>query len=214
MAINDYSLFISGYPIGDARAVNDDQIIAFFEDNLIDGKVYISSDPKNQWIRSLASRNGYAIKDFIKLYGYESRLDGKELTTEGARERHIEELKQYIIRDNIVYFPNYSRISKVLTAYCYKKGIKVNDYIRSLGFERTTERPEAEQDILEKDMQVWQSDGKFEEKVFARYPLIGSRILKQETLDKLNEIRKKYIDIVLREPLTTLESGSASSEGA
>ena len=31
--INDYSLFISGYPIGDARAVNDNQIIAFFEEN-------------------------------------------------------------------------------------------------------------------------------------------------------------------------------------
>ena len=62
MGVNDYSLFISGYPIGDTRAVSDSQIISFFEDNLIDGKVYISSDPKNQWIRSLASRNGYAIK--------------------------------------------------------------------------------------------------------------------------------------------------------
>ena len=204
MAINDYSLFVSGYPIGDARAVSDSQIISFFEDNLIDGKVYISSDPKNQWIRSLASRNGYAIKDFIELYGYESRLDGTELTTEGARERHIEELKQYVIRDNIVYFPTYSRISKVLTTYCYNKGVKLNDYIRSLGFERTTERPEAEKDILEKDMQVWQCDGKFEEKVFARYPLIGSKILKQETVDKLNEISKKYIDTVLRDPLAKL----------
>lgn len=204
MAINDYSLFISGYPIGDARAVNDDQVIAFFEDNLINGKVYISSDPKNQWIRSLASRNGYAIKDFIELYGYESKLDGTELTTEGARERHIEELKQYVIHDNIVYFPTYSRISKVLTTYCYNKGLKLNDYIKSLGFERTTKRPEAETDILEKDMQVWQSDGKFEEKVFARYPLIGSKILKHATAEKLNEISKKYIDTVLREPLAKL----------
>lgn len=204
MTANDYSLFISGYPVGDARAVNDNQIIAFLDENMIDGKVYISSDPKNQWIRSLASRNGYTIKDFIELYGFESRLDGTELTAEGARERHIEELKQYVVHDNIVYFPTYSRISKVLTTYCYNKGFKINDYIRSLGFERTTERPEAEQDVLEKDMQVRQSDGKFEEKVFARYPLIGSRILKQETVDKLNEISKKYIDTVLREPWVKL----------
>jgi len=204
MGVNDYSLFISGYPVGDTRAVSDNQIIAFFEDNLIDGKVYISSDPKNQWIRSLASRNGYAIKDFIELYGYESRLDGTELTTEGARERHIAELKQYVVHDNIVYFPTYSRISKVLTTYCYNKGLKLNDYIKSLGFERTIERPEAEKDILEKDMQVWQSEGKFEERVFARYPLLGSKILKQETAEKLNEISKKYIDTVLREPLAKL----------
>lgn len=204
MSVNDYSIFISGYPIGDARAVTDKQIIALFEENLIDGKVYISSDPKNQWIRSLAFRNGYSIKDFIELYGYESRLDGTELTTEGARERHIEELKQYVVQDNIVYFPTYSRIGKVLTTYCYNKGFKLNDYIKSLGFERTTERSEAEQDVLERDMQIWQSNGKFEEKIFARYPLIGSKILKQETTDKLNEISKKYIDTVLREPLAKL----------
>lgn len=73
-------------------------------------KLYISSDPKNQWIRSLASRNGYAIKDFIELYGFESKLDGTELTSDGARERHIEELKQYIVCDNVVYFPTDSRI--------------------------------------------------------------------------------------------------------
>ena len=63
--------------------------MAFFQENLIDGKVYISSEPKNQWIRSLASRNGYAIKDFIELYGFESKLDGTELTSDGARENKI-----------------------------------------------------------------------------------------------------------------------------
>lgn len=199
MSVNDYSLFVSGYPLADGRAVRDSQITAFFEKNLVDGKVYISSDPKNQWIRSLASRNGYSIKDFIELYGYESKMDGTELTTEGARERHIEELKQYVIHDNKVYFPAYSRIGKILTTYCYNKGIQMNDYIKSLGFERTTERPEAERDILEKDMQVRTCEGGFEEKIFAKYPLIGSRILKRETAEKLNELSKKYIDSVLSE---------------
>lgn len=36
------------------------------------------------------------------------------------------------------------------------------------------------------------------------YPLIGSRILKPETVDKLNENARKYIDLVLREPWTKL----------
>ena len=204
MTTDEYAVFISGYPYLNQRSVTDEQIIAFMQENMVDGKVYISSDPKNQWIRSIASRNGYTIKSFIELYGFESRLDGSELTTDGAKERHIEELRQYIVHDNVVYFPKDSRIYKILNTYAYNKGFNVNSYIRSLGFERTTERPDVAVDILEKDMEVRQSDGTFEDKVFAMYPLIGSRILKPETVDKLNVNARKYIDLVLREPWTKL----------
>ena len=204
MTTDEYAVFISGCPYLDQRSVTDEQIIAFLQENLRDGKVYISSDPRNQWVRSIASRNGYTIKEFIELYGYESWLDGSELTSNGAKERHSEELRQYIVHDNVVYFPTDSHIYKVLQTYAYKSGISINNYIRSLGFERTTERPEVAVDILEKDMEVRQSEGSFEDKVFAMYPLIGSRILKPETVDKLNENARKYIDLVLREPGTTL----------
>lgn len=204
LSADEYAIYLSGYPIGDARAVNDNQIVAFFQGNLIDGKVYISSDPKNQWIRSLASRNGYAIKNFIELYGFESKLDGTELTSDGARERHIEELKQYIVCDNVVYFPTDSRIYRILNTYCYNKGYSLSEYIKVLGFERSMERPGLVQDILEQDMMERCSDGKFEDKVFAHYPLLGSKILKQETLDKLNENTRKYIDTVLRNPLAKM----------
>lgn len=204
LSADEYAIYLSGYPIGDARAVNDNQIVAFFQENLIDGKVYISSAPKNQWIRSLASRNGYAIKDFIELYGFESKLDGTELTSDGARERHIEELKQYIVCDNVVYFPTDSRIYRILNTYCYNKGYSLSEYIKVLGFERSMERPGLVQDILEQDMMERHSDGKFEDKVFAHYPLLGSKILKQETLDKLNENTRKYIDTVLRNPLAKM----------
>lgn len=184
--------------------MTDDQITAYFDENLVDGKVYISSDPKNQWIRLLASRNGYAIKDFIELFGYEPRMDGTELTTDGARKRHVEELKQCIVHDNVIYFPTDSRIYRVLSTYCHNKGYVLNDYIKSLGFERTSERPDMANDVLEQDMQVRHSDGKFEDKVFATYPLIGSKIIKPETLETLNTFARKYIDTVLREPWTKL----------
>lgn len=204
MTTDEYAVFISGYPYLDQRSVTDEQIIAFMQENMVDGKVYISSDPKNQWVRSIASRNGYTIKSFIELYGYESRLDGSELTSDAAKERHREELRQYVIRDNVVYFPTDSHIYKVLQTYTYKSGTDLNSYIRSLGFERTTERPDVAVDVLEKDMEVRQSDGTFEDKVFAMYPLIGSHILKPEMVDKLNENARKYIDLVLREPWTKL----------
>ena len=204
MTSDEYAVFISGYPYLDQRSVTDEQIVAFMKENMVDGKVYISSDPKNQWIRSIASRNGYTIKSFIELYGFESRLDGSELTSDAAKERHREELRQYVVHDNVVYFPTDSHIYKVLQTYTYKSGTDLNSYIRSLGFERTTERPDVAVDVLEKDMEVRQSDGTFEDKVFAMYPLIGSRILKPETVDKLNENARKYIDLVLREPWTKL----------
>lgn len=129
---------------------------------------------------------------------------GKELTTDGARERHIADLKQCIVHDNVVYFPTDSRTYRVLSTYCYGKGYVLNDYIQSLGFVRTTERPELTQDALEQDMQVHQSDGKFEDKVFAAYPLIGSKILKPETLEQLNTLARKYIDTVLGNPRAAL----------
>lgn len=204
MTADEYSVFISGYPYLGQRSVTDEQIIPFLQENMVDGKVYISSDPKNQWIKSLASRNGYAIKDFIELYGFESKLEGSELTTDAAKERHREELNKYVVYDNVVYFPTDSPIYRILSTYAHKKGININSYIRSLGFERTKERPDAAVDILEQDMEVRKSDGTFEDKVFAMYPLLGSRILKPETVDKLNAIAREYIDRVLREPATQL----------
>ena len=204
MTANEYAIFISGKPYLDPRSITDEQIISFMQENMVDGKVYISSDPKNQWIRSIASRNGYTIKSFIELYGFESRFDSSKLTSDAVKERHREELRQYVIRDNIVYFPTDSHIYKVLQTYTYKSGMDINCYIRSLGFERTTERPDVAVDILEKDMEIRHSAGTFEDKVFAMYPLIGSCILKPKTVDKLNEYARKYIDRVLREPRTKL----------
>lgn len=204
MTSDEYAVFISGYPCLDQRSVTDEQIIAFLQENMVDGKVCISADPKNQWIRSFASRNGYSIKDFIELYGFESFLDGSALSSDAAKERHREELRKYVIHDNVVYLPTYSSLYRVLQTYTYKCGTDMNSYIRSLGFERTTERPDMTVDIHESDMEVRRSDGSFEDKVFAKYPLIGSYILKPETAEKLNTYARNHIDRVLKEPGTKL----------
>lgn len=204
LSADEYAHFIAGYPIADQRNVTDTQIIEFFEANCKDGKVYISSDPKNQWIRSLAARNGYSIKDFIELYGFESKMNGNELTVDGARERHIEELKKCVIKDNIVYFPTDSRIYRLLSSYVHSKDIQLNNYISSLGFVRTIERPQMTDDNQESDMKIYKSDGKYEERIFAYYPLLGSKIIPPDTLNKLHDNTKKYIDFVLKNPSSKL----------
>ena len=200
LTTDEYSQYLSGYPYFDDRRTKDEDVVAFLRDNMVNGKVYLSSDPKNQWIRSLASRNGYSVKDFIELYGFEPALDGTELTTEGARERHIEALKQYIVNGNQVYFPTDSRVYKLLNNYCYQKGLLISAYIKTLGFERIYERPRLSLDTMEQDMQSRPCDGHSEEKMFARFPLLGSALLSQDTLDKLNDRARQSIDHVLTSP--------------
>ena len=112
--------------------------VIFFDEHLNeDGKVYISSDPSNQWIKSYVSRKGYGIADFIALYGYQSALAGDGLTAEGARKRHLERIKDFIVSDNIVYIPTYTDFYRVLNSYSAKRGISISEYVEELGYERT-----------------------------------------------------------------------------
>ncbi len=198
MTVDEYALFMSGYHFIDSRNVTDDQIITFMKENMVDGKVYISSDKKNQWIRSIASRSGYSMKDFIELYGFESWLDGSELTPDGAKERHIKELKKYIVHDNAVYFPSDSNIYRVLQTYAGKYGTSIDDYVRSLGFERTARRSNTAVDTLERDMEIRQGSDALEYVIFNKYPLLGSCVLPPEILEKLNKAVRGYIDSVLQ----------------
>lgn len=71
--------------MGLARNVTDKQAMAFFEEKMVAGKVYISSGSSNHWICSLALRNEESIKEFIELFGRGSKLDGTELTTDGPK---------------------------------------------------------------------------------------------------------------------------------
>jgi hypothetical protein len=68
------------------------------------------------------------------------------------------------------------------------------------GLKHITKLLEVEQNAVEWDMRVRSSDGKFEDKVFAKYPLIGSKIIKPDVLEKLNENTRQYIDEALKSP--------------
>ncbi len=140
---DDYARFVSGCPLGNSRSITDEQIRAFFDENLVDGRVCIPVHDQNRWIRKLATENGYSLEDFIEFFGY------KAGSCEKGLQSHPDE-------------------------------------------------------ILERDMQVRpvSEEAPLEEKVFARYPLIGSRILSQKTLEALNQNVREYIDTVLAKPRT------------
>ena len=141
----------------------------------------------------------------MDFYGFELVNDEAVLTEERAKKRHTDELKAYIIHDNVLYLPTDSRLYRVLSAYTAKRSISIDEYIKSLGFERTKDRPLSVSEE-EADMQVHPCTGTFLERLFSEYPLIGSYVLKPETLEKLNANAGKYIDAVLRNPQKKLSA--------
>lgn len=199
MSLDEYAQFVSGVPYYGRKNITDELIIAFFEENLVDGKVYISSDASNQWIRSYASRSGYTMKAFVEFYGYEtSSVEGHDKSTY-ARQSHVEELKKHIVYDNVIYIDTFSQMYRTICVYAQKRGQGINEYIEELGFKRTMHRPVKNFTNDEVDMVEYTptEEAKLEEKVFAKYPLLGSYIFSEKNMEALNKNAKNYVDKLL-----------------
>ncbi len=71
MSSAEYANFLGfkGY-LTERDTNRDSKIINFLEEHTIDGLVYLSSSPENQWIRNYASRCGMSLEDFLDYYGY------------------------------------------------------------------------------------------------------------------------------------------------
>ncbi len=202
MSLDEYAQFLVGLPYYGGKNITDDQIIEFFEANIVDGKVYISSDSSNQWIRSYASRNGYTLKAFIELYGYESAMVDAYDKSVNARLAHIEELKKCIVYDNVVYLDTFSPIYRTISVYASHNGTTLNEYITDLGFKRTMLRPLVNRSNDEADMEIYQpaEDAKITEKIFANYPLLGNYVFSEKNIQALNTNAKKYVDQMVSDP--------------
>ena len=197
MSKEDYIKFLTGKDLGGIHYIEDDEIIAFFEKNLTeDGKVYISSDPINQWIKSYASRNNFLISDFIRFYGYEPALSADGLTMDGARRRHIEALKRYVIKDNIVYIPSSSQCYKVINTYAQKNKYGLANYIEELGFIRSL-TPSLSSTLVnpdESDMEPYSCEEGGLKGIFSSNPLIGNHIFSPKQMDRIHVRAQILID--------------------
>jgi hypothetical protein len=69
-----------------------------------------------------------------------------------------------------------------------------------LGHQRVLVRPKNPEDISEQDMEIQNSNGSFVEKIFARYPLLGSYMISSKNLEILDQSVKNIIESVLKEP--------------
>lgn len=163
---DEYAQFLGYNGYLAKREINiDRRFIEFFEDNMIDGEVYISSDQSNQWIRTFAGRNGMSIDEFVEFYGYKKAGRGKYSTlkeyVKQEKNKFKEELAQIAINGEVhVQGKLYQR----LNIFAKKNGMTLDELIEELGFRRKkgskiASIPQSEKiikndlDELEKDIQ-------------------------------------------------------------
>lgn len=200
---DEYAIYMSGLPaLHDSIQKTDPEIIAFFQENLIEGKVYISSDPKNQWIKRLASQEGCSLKEFVEEYGYEYMDQGFAAFSDFSREQKYEEyrllLKQYVVEDNIVYIPTSDPMYIRVNSYASNRNKTINQFIKDLGFVRTYERPKKKNDYLETDMQIRDClDDHLEHNIFDKYPLLGSAIIEMNVFSEWIKETRQLLSEVL-----------------
>lgn len=80
LSVDEYSLFLFGLPhCSSNTTVTDDRIIAFLEENTVNGQTFIPNTPEAQWIRSYIARSPYNSDEFMALYGFSA--DGNSQDT-------------------------------------------------------------------------------------------------------------------------------------
>ncbi len=83
----EYAKFLFGIPYcSPISSVTDERIIAFLEDNTINGITSIPSIPENHWIRSYISRSPYSTNEFIRFFGFKTEDDNAKAVLDFSSE--------------------------------------------------------------------------------------------------------------------------------
>lgn len=192
MSSEEYSVYLTGYVLGNPKTITDEQVMEYFDNNLKEGKVYVSSDPKNQWIRSLAHRSGLGFHGFIRFFGYEPYVNQN-------KENHAEELKSYIVKDNQVYVPTNTALYKKLAVSASTQNLTLDNYIQSLGYIKVLKNPNINSLYSEDDMQVYEKSKDLIQNTFRQNPLIGNGVLDEKTQKQLNENVISYLNALKKD---------------
>lgn len=157
MTLDEYCILLGYNGSKTNKCISDDRIIDFLESNLIDTKVYISSSPTNQWIRSYVSRETQlSLKEFVEFYGYEKADRDFESEFEDTKSKYQNRLQQYIVDSTYkdqIYLPSNSLDYKNIYALCLKRGLVFDDFLLELGFKRINQAvgPIIHEELLKSD---------------------------------------------------------------
>ena len=142
MSSAEYANFLGfkGY-LTERDTNRDSKIINFLEEHIIDGLVYLSSSPENQWIRNYASRCGMSLEDFLDYYGYKKSKYDYNYVSQRKNEKYKNELKKYIVENpNTVYISSQEPIYQTLYNIAQQNNMTLDDYIQLLGYTRSKGR--------------------------------------------------------------------------
>lgn len=140
MSFDEYGKFIGYSGSKSSIDITDEKIIDFFESNIIDSKVYISSNPENHWIRNYASREtNLNLKALIEFYGYEKGERDFESEFKETKTKYRNKLKKYLIEgsDRFIYLSSYTAEYRNIYSLCLQKKIDFDDFLLEIGYERT-----------------------------------------------------------------------------
>lgn len=143
--------------------------------------------------RHLASLRNMTLDEYsMFLYGM-PYISGQHSVTD---DRIINFMESNMV-DGRVYIPATPE-TQWIRSFISRSGYSVDDFIKFYGYNTALEVDEQIEEssfgIVEKDMQVYECDGKYIEKVFARNPLIGNEIISEKNLQALYANTKNYID--------------------
>lgn len=132
----EYAKFLGfhGY-LTDKDTNRDSKIISFLDEHVVDGLVYLSSAPENQWFRNYVSRCRMSIDEFINFFGYKKSKYDYNYISERKNIKYGNELKKYIIKPpNIVYFTSQDKIFHVIENISKLNKMSIEEYVFSLGY--------------------------------------------------------------------------------
>lgn len=94
-------------------------------------------DPLHSNMANRASRSGYpSLEAFVKSFGFNYTSYYKEYMYQRNLNIFSEEIKRYLVKGNLVYIKSYDPIYVRLHNFAFKRGLKMNEVIEDLGYQR------------------------------------------------------------------------------
>lgn len=167
-------------------------------------KVFIMKEPyfmpnDSNTFRNLAAARGLTTEDYaLFLIGIPYCSTNFSITDE----RIINFLKENTV-DGRTFIPS-TPDTQWIRSYISRSPYSTDEFIEFFGFSTKTQEDTTALDftveefgIVEADMRSYDTGTDYVEKVFAEYPLLGSKIMSKKNLDTLYQNSRKYIDQLL-----------------
>lgn len=143
MSKNEYANLLGFERFISSKDNTDEDFINFFEDNLIDGEVYISSSPENQWIRGYASRAAkMSIDQFVEFFGYKKATYDYSNRFEETKRKYYELLKEFLVEgsESIIDISDDIQILRNLRAIARIHHLSLDELLLQIGYVRVNKK--------------------------------------------------------------------------